>query len=145
LSEHALRRGQKTVCGEAAGGAGLKKKKRAVFAVLACVLMAALAAACVCTYRTRYRKTLIAEYSSPDGIYSLSVWNVGEPRFPFGPGRCRVVLSCDGRQVAAEEVVLYNDGKWPDGDNFTAQWAENSVSVTVRAEEMEDAVLVLEY
>lgn len=94
-------------------------------------------------YRTCYAKTEIVRYPSGEGRYELVIYEVGEPAFPFGPGRCRLDLHKDGKTACREEIVLYNDGKRPGEDNFSVTWKEDFVCVTARGEEQEDEEYIL--
>ena len=89
--------------------------------------------------------TEIAVYEQVEMGCQLTVYSVGEPAFPFGPGSGRFVLEKDGSVLDALDFVLYNDGKQPDADNFAVSWEADGVRVTVSAEEQEDATYLLYY
>ena len=89
--------------------------------------------------------TEIAVFERRELGCQLTVYSVGEPAFPFGPGSGRFVLEKDGSVLAALDFVLYNDGKQPDADSFAVSWEADGVRVTVSAEEQEDATYFLYY
>ena len=117
-------------------------KKRFVLLPV-CILLLFLLPAGVFLWHRDYAEKEICSFASGDAVYNLSVRTVGEPQFPFGPGKCRLVLKKDGRKIQTLDLVLYNDGKWPDADNFRVVWEPGKVTVTASAEEQEDQVYTL--
>lgn len=99
----------------------------------------------VILYRTRYAKTEVTRDRSPDGRYTLTVYMVGEPVFPFGPARCRFELSEGRRKIVRYGFDVYGDGGPAVEDDFTILWSEDCATVTVAAEEQQDAVYVLSF
>lgn len=121
------------------------KRKTWFFLILCILLLPVLVLIGGLRYKTEYRTTEIETSQSEDGTLRLSIYAVGEPAFPFGPGKCRLVLFREGRRVSRLDLVLYNDGKWPDGDNFSVSWLEDRVLVLASGEEQEDCSYTLYY
>jgi hypothetical protein len=117
------------------------KKRNMVLAVLRGILLLFLIAAGFLIYKTEYEPKEIGVYDRKP--YSLAIYHVGEPGFPFGTSDCRLTLSRDGRRISTMDVTLHNDGKNPDTENFIVEWREDRVCVTVRGEEQEDTLCTL--
>jgi len=116
------------------------------FAVVTCIKIICLVffvAIGYLYYETEYKKTEIVAYEKEP--YKLTVYQIGTPGFPFGDGRCRLVLSTNGKVIEQEDVRLANDGKWPVSSNFSVRWNEDSAEIIIRGEEQEDELCVLYY
>lgn len=96
----------------------------------------------VLVYKADYEITEITAYEN--GSYKLSLYEIGTPAFPFGLGKCRFILSENGRRIGSLDIELHNDGKRPGTENFEVSWASDSVSITVHGEEQGDAVYLLQ-
>ena len=96
-------------------------------------------------YRTEYAKTEVGTYYSDDQDYKLLIYQIGEPQFPFGPGKCRFVLSKDDKRINRTDILLLNDGKWPHPENFNVSWASDHVSIVAKGEEQEEVTYILYY
>ena len=113
------------------------------------IISVAIPAACILTllagyeYRTQYARNEIKTYYSDDHSYRLVIYSIGEPEFPFGPGKCRFVLSGEGKKIHEFDFTMYNDGKWPDADNFDVSWMSDGVRIIVNGEEQEDKTYTL--
>ena len=94
-------------------------------------------------YKTNYRKTEISTYEKDR--YQLVIYQIGTPTFPFGSGKCQIVLYKDGKQISKEDIELKNDGKWPDTGNFSVKWNFDSVTVNAHGEEQEDMIYTLSF
>ena len=96
-------------------------------------------------YRTEYAKTEVETYYSDDHDYKLAIYQIGEPQFPFGPGKCRFVLTKDDKKINGIDILLLNDGKWPHPKNFSVSWASDHVAIVASGEEQEDITYILYY
>ena len=116
-------------------------KRKKIFLLTAVILLAVIG---ILLYHKDHKKTEILRSSSEDERYQLVIYQIGDVQFPFGPGKCEIVLYEENKKIGSKEVVLYNDGKKPDEDNFMITWHTDSVEILVRAEEMDDLKLVFE-
>ena len=119
------------------------KKRRIVLTVLRSIALVFLAGTGYLIYETEYKTTEIETSRKED--YRLTIYQVGTPGFPFGPGSCRIVLSRNGKTVDRADITLHNDGKWPDETDFDVAWETGGVSVTVHGEEQEDMTYILHF
>jgi len=87
-------------------------------------------------YETQYRPTEILRQDS--GTLRVKVYQVGAPAFPFGPGKCRIILEEDGKEIDRCDLEQSNDGKNANASDFEIDWEEDGVRVTVHGEEQED-------
>ena len=91
------------------------------------------------------RETLILQQDSDDGTHSISILMIGNPEFPFGSTNCRAELYTGQSKTAETDIVLLNDGKTADEENFRITWMQDCVVITASAEEMEDMEYILNY
>ena len=107
---------------------------------MALILTAAIG---VFIYKTEFEPSEIMTYENSN--YQVTVYQIGAPDFPFGPGKCRILLRENGKLIAREDLELQNDGKWPDENNFSIAWQPDSVTVTAKGEEQEDTDYTLRF
>ena len=88
---------------------------------------------------------LILSNQNKDGTYSIFIYEAGAPEFPFGEGRCKIVLKKGNITIENQEIVVYNDGKRLGKDNFKVNWLDDHANIIIHAEEMEDISLDLFY
>ena len=120
-----------------------KNKKRWIMAVSGCILLIFLIVLGSVIYRSRYRRTIIDTYNKDQ--YTLTIYHIGEPDFPFGKSDCQLILTEGGRQIDKQDIELYKDGKFPDKENFTVKWQADGVRVIVHGEEQDDVACELNY
>ncbi len=118
----------------------MKKRAKVLFALRA-VLATVILAAGVLIYKTEYEKRIIQK--DDNGKHQLIIYEIGEPGFPFGGSKCRLVLKRSGQQIDRIDFCVSNDGKHIKSENFDVNWLDEGVSVTVNGEEQEDKVYVL--
>ena len=116
-------------------------KKKTIIVLIAVVLLSAIG---FLIYHKDHRKTKILTSSSEDERYQVVVYQIGDAEFPFGPGNCEIALYKENKKIDSEDVVLYNDGKNPDEDNFIVHWDTDSVEIIVKAEEADDQTVIFE-
>ena len=116
----------------------MKKTGKIILTAVTAAFIVMSAAAVLMIYRTKYRETEIARFVSPDRSRQLTVYEIGEPGFPFGPADCRVVLLAGKDRIGSLDMQVFNDGGWAKESDFSAAWTDDSVSVTVHSEEQED-------
>ena len=85
---------------------------------------------------------LILSSQNKDRTYSIFIYEVGAPEFPFGEGRCKIVLKKGNITIENQEIIVYNDGKRLGKDNFNV---DDHANIIIHAEEMEDISLDLFY
>ena len=83
--------------------------------------------------------TLILRESSDDGMHSVRIFMTGDPEFPFGSTYCRAVLYTGRSKTDETDIVLRNDGKTADEQNFRITWMQDCVLISASAEEMDDS------
>ncbi|MBR5712295.1 MAG: hypothetical protein IKX54_01745 [Lachnospiraceae bacterium] len=89
----------------------------------------------------------VTSVTSPDGKYVLCFQQLGDPGWPFGPADVRLVLKDkNGKELNRKEAVIYDDGASASEYNLkTVEWRDDSVIVVLRASEMEDKTVTLQY
>ena len=79
-------------------------------------------------------ETLITSQSSPNGNYTVCLYQVGSPQWSFGAVKAKLVLK-DGNGTVLDEVnfSLANDGTGVYVDNIKQiSWSENRVEISMR-------------
>lgn len=93
------------------------------------------------TYKTKYRETEVLQSASPNGIYNLKIYMIGEPEWPFGPTHCRYDL-CEGDRILVKSPdTILNDGKNAIPENFDICWQEDCVNLIIHGEEQDDKAI----
>lgn len=87
----------------------------------------------------------ITSMDSPDGNYTLSVFYYVDSVKGTGNGKGYFTLMKPGLITGFDSVdyTIANDGKQPDESNFSAEWLENSVSITVKGEKQQDTIYTI--
>ena len=94
---------------------------------------------------TEFRVTDIAEYTSPysNGAYTLQIKQIGEPGFPFGPVKGRLLLYKDGKLLSKHDFVQHNDGAGLYIPKENIQWEYDRVHIKVVNETGVDTYTVM--
>ena len=96
-------------------------------------------------YRTTYAKTEIMTETSEDNQYTLKIYMIGEPEWPFGATHCRMELFKDSKRIIKCPIDIYDDGAIVHEDNFDIKWHEDNVTVTVSGSEQDDNRYILSF
>lgn len=91
-------------------------------------------------YETDYKKTEIKSSCSDDNSYKLTVYEIGEPDFPFGSAHCRFILLNGKKEISSTDFEIYNDGGAALESNFDISWNSDGAEITVNGEEQKDRI-----
>lgn len=94
-------------------------------------------------YETNYKKTIRDTTVSPDGVYELTLIEIGEPVWPFGPASGRLVLNEGDTTISQTDFELRNDGCSIGSSDWTVTWNEDHAEVILSGEEQFDEQLLL--
>lgn len=94
-------------------------------------------------YETNYKKTIRDTTVSPDGVYELTLIEIGEPVWPFGPASGRLVLNEGDTTISQTDFELRNDGCSIGSNDWTVTWNEDHAEVILSGEEQFDEQLLL--
>lgn len=89
-------------------------------------------------YQTEWRITFRDKYTSPDGIYTLYLQEIGEPDFPFGAAHGRFLLKENGKTVVKHEFEVLDDGGPLTPEMVQVTWEETAAVAIVSASEQDD-------
>lgn len=113
-----------------------------LFKCMGCVLLALIITffllSGIFIYDTRYKITEIDSSVAPDGIHTLIFQAVGEPDWPFGPSRARVILKDGKKEICHRDFIVLNDGATLHKDNWHTTWQADRVIATISGEEQKD-------
>jgi len=115
----------------------------AIAAVVILLLMLLLAGSFY--YKTELELKPVAVGISPDGEWELTIFQVGDPAWPFGPTDCRFDLRVGGKRVIKYPFSIHNDGVSASENNFSVTWQKDNVQVLVSAEEQYDVIYRLSF
>lgn len=113
----------------------------AIAAVVILLMMLLLAGSFY--YKTELELKPVTTRVSPDEAAELTIYQVGEPAWPFGPTDCRFDLAVEGNRVIQYPFSIHNDGVSASENHFAITWQEDHVQVLVSAEEQPDEVCIL--
>lgn len=89
-------------------------------------------------YRTTYAKTEIMSVSSADGQYTLFVYMIGEPDWPFGATHCRFDLMNADKRITKYPFDIHDDGAIAHENHFYISWEKDNVTIIVSGSEQKD-------
>lgn len=117
--------------------------------ILLCIMCTFLGLAVVIwlcfSYVVHYKKTICDTSVSPDGTYELTLQAIGEPDWPFGSAKGRLVLEKDEVKISQEDFELRNDGGPVDSSCWKVTWHEEYAEVILSGEEQADVQIRLSF
>lgn len=93
-------------------------------------------------FETEYKLTDVGTEASPDGRYEISFQMIGEPAWPFGPTSVKITV-CDTknkRKIKEIKTSISDDGAVLHQSNWSVEWKEKLVLITLKGSEQEDCV-----
>lgn len=96
-------------------------------------------------YQTTYAKTEIVKASSNDEQYTLFVYMIGEPDWPFGATHCRFDLMNDGKRIIKYTFDIHDDGANATENNFDITWEKENVTIIVSGSEQKNTFYKLSF
>lgn len=96
-------------------------------------------------YRVSFAKTEIITSAANNEPYTLTIYQIGEPDWPFGPTHCRFDLRNGSKRIIKHPFSIRNDGCSAHASNFTIVWSADSAAITVSGEEQPDQTYILCY
>lgn len=91
---------------------------------------------------------LITSQNSPDGDYTIYLYQVGSPQWPFGSVNAKLVLEDNnGKKIDEEKFALANDGAGVfEGNIKEITWLENQVQIIMgEADTIQQYTFILSY
>ena len=118
--------------------------KKVIAVVLSTFIICAFSA---CSSEEDKEEILITSQNSPDGNYSVYLYQVGSPQWSFGSVGAKLVLkNSNGKILDEKEFSLANDGAGVhEGNLKSITWLENEVEVLMDADEWPEEYYVLNY
>ena len=100
-----------------------------------------------CSSENDMEEILITSHNSPDGNFSIYLYQVGSPQWSFGSVGAKLVLkNSNGKILDEKEFSLANDGAGVyEGNLKSITWLENEVEVLMDADEWPEEYYVLNY
>ena len=94
-------------------------------------------------YAVDHRKTIRDTSVSPDGKYELTLIEIGEPVWPFGPASGQLTLKEGDNQINQADFELKNDGCSISSNCWTVAWMTDYVEVVLSGDEQFDEQILL--
>ena len=100
-----------------------------------------------CSSEEDKEEILITSQNSPDGDYSVYLYQVGSPQWSFGSVGAKLILKNSNDKVVDEkEFSLANDGAGVyEGNLKSITWLENEVKILIDADEAPEEYYILNY
>ena len=100
-----------------------------------------------CSSEKNNEEILITSQNSPDGNYSVCLYQVGSPQWSFGSVGAKLVLKKSNGEIVDEKAFsLANDGAGVyEGNLKSITWLENEVEILMDADEWPEEYYVLKY
>ena len=100
-----------------------------------------------CSSENDIEEILITSQNSPDGDYSVCLYQVGSPQWSFGSVGAKLVLKKSNGEIVDEKAFsLANDGAGVyEGNLKSITWLENEVEILMDADEWPEEYYVLKY
>ncbi len=92
-------------------------------------------------YVLGFRATEIDTASSPDGIYTIELQQVGEP-FLYSSTGTRLILKEGKKRICKIDTHAYNDGGNLDPDHWNFHWEEDRVTVILDGADQDREVII---
>lgn len=84
-------------------------------------------------YRVGHKKTEVVTYKND--IYTLTVFMIGEPEWPFGRTHCCFELKEYTKKITKYKFSVRNDGCFVSENNFDVNWHEEYCLLFVDGQE----------
>lgn len=81
---------------------------------------------------------------SPDTHYSVVLYQLGSPVFPFGSVRAEIRLEKDGEEIETYETEVADDGRNLGPENWTVTFSDDAVEILLHGSEQEDESITWE-
>lgn len=115
--------------------------------IMLCIMGALLALIvvfwCCISYTANYKKTTCDTSVSPDGEYELTLQAVGEPEWPFGSARGKLILKNNGNTISETGFELRNDGGSVNERCWKVTWYETYAEIILSGKEQFDEGVTL--
>ena len=100
-----------------------------------------------CSSEEDKEEILITSQNSPDGNYSVYLYQVGSPQWSFGSVGAKLVLKKSNGEIVDEKAFsLANDGAGVyEGNLKSITWLENEVKILMDADEAPEEYYILNY
>lgn len=119
----------------------MKKILKEIAIVLGIVFLLLLIGIAFLSYKLNFKKTEISQ--STEGVFTVTMYQVGEPAWPFGPVNGEFVLRKEDEKINTCSFMVSNDGGGLSSGNAVFQWEDDCVKIRVSGEEQEDMLYTL--
>lgn len=96
-------------------------------------------------YEIELKETKINEFTSDDGQYTLTMYQVGEPDFPFGAVSGKFELKKDDDVINTYDFRVMDDGCGLNGNVPAVRWTDTAVMLIVDGSEQKEQLYILNY
>ena len=109
----------------------MKIFKRILIAFIVIILVSIISFVVIFIYEDQFKKREIYQENSPDGNYTIVLYQVGSPQWSFGSVKAKLVLEdANGKKIDEEDFGLANDGAGVfEGNVKEITWMENQVKI----------------
>lgn len=120
-----------------------KKFLKIMLCIMGALLTLIVVIWCCISYTANYKKTTCDTSVSPDGEYELTLQAVGEPEWPFGSARGKLILKNNENTISETGFELRNDGGSVNERCWKVTWYETYAEVILSGKEQFDERVTL--
>ena len=121
----------------------MKKFLKNMLCIMGALLALIVVFWCCISYTANYKKTTCDTSVSPDGEYELTLQAVGEPEWPFGSARGKLILKNNENTISETGFELRNDGGSVNERCWKVTWYETYAEVILSGKEQFDERVTL--
>lgn len=121
----------------------MKKFLKIMLCIMGALLALIVVFWCCISYTANYKKTTCDTSVSPDGEYELTLQAVGEPEWPFGSARGKLILKNNENTISETGFELRNDGGSVNERCWKVTWYETYAEVILSGKEQFDERVTL--
>ena len=109
----------------------MKIFKRILIAFIVIILVSIISFVAIFIYEDQFKKREIYQENSPNGNYTIVLYQLGSPQWSFGSVKAKLVLEdANGKKIDEEDFGLANDGAGVfEGNVKEITWMENQVKI----------------
>lgn len=89
----------------------MKLFKKIILATVVAILAAVVCFISIVVYHEEFKKKEVYRQTSPDGEYTVVLYQVGQPEWPFGAVKAEIrLLNANRKTLDQESIEIHTDG-----------------------------------
>ena len=97
-------------------------------------------------YNIEFKPAVITTVYNENNNYKVVFKSIGEPGWPFGPEKVKVILYDDNdKKINSYNTKIFNDGGKSDKSNIIVIWLDDRARIFLSGEEQKDEIIEIKY